>query len=185
MRYDWRVITLCGLIVCAPVTRAAAQHDEHPMNAGGAPAAGQRAGMEQAAVAGDIARLRAATAAFKNLDAAVAAGYQRTQERCISHPTLGAMGYHHQNDKLLDGRLEVERPEILVYRRAPNGEYALTGVEYVVPYSATPPESAPPVIMGQPLKRFDAAKIWYLHAWSWLENPTGTFADWNPSVSCN
>ena len=136
------------------------------------------------AVAGDVARLLTATAAFKSLDAAVAAGYEREVARCISHPQLGGMGYHHQNATLLDGKLEVEHPEILVYRRVQNGAYELTGVEYEVPYAVAPRDSAPPTIMGQPLKRFDAIKMWYLHVWPWLDNPAGMFADWNPKVTC-
>ena len=136
------------------------------------------------AVAGDVARLRTATAAFRSLDAAVAAGYEREVARCISHPQLGGMGYHHQNAALLDDKLEVEHPEILVYRRVQNGAYELTGVEYEVPYALAPRDSAPPTIMGQPLKRFDAIKMWYLHVWPWLDNPAGMFADWNPKVTC-
>jgi hypothetical protein len=26
--------------------------------------------------------------------------------------------------------------------------------------------------------------IWYLHVWIWEPNPSGLFADWNPSVTC-
>ena len=35
----------------------------------------------------DTARLRAATAAFRSLDAAVAAGYSSSGGTCLSHPT--------------------------------------------------------------------------------------------------
>ena len=132
----------------------------------------------------DTARLRAATAAFRSLDSAAAAGYPRTMPECVSHPTLGGMGHHITNEKLLDARVEVERPEVLVYRRTADGGFALTGVEYMVPFSAHPREAAPPTVMGQELKPFDRGKFWYRHVWIWLENPSGLFEDWNPKVSC-
>ena len=135
-------------------------------------------------VARDTARLRAATAAFRSLDGAVAAGYPAAIPGCIAHPTLGGMGYHHTNDKLLDDVIEVERPEVLVYRKLPTGEYALSGVEYMVPFSARPRTETPPVVMGQELKPFDQGKFWYRHVWAWLDNPRGLFEDWNPTVTC-
>jgi hypothetical protein len=174
--------TMLTTIVLAPFAAVHAQHEQHAMGAGSTPKSGDNA--LPPSVVGDIARLRAATAAFKLLDSAVAAGYERNVSKCISYPQVGGMGYHHQNAALLDGRLEVEHPEILVYRRAANGAYELTGVEYEVPYAVAPRDSAPPTIMGQPLKHFDAIKMWYLHVWPWLDNPSGMFADWNPNVTC-
>ena len=138
-----------------------------------------------ASVERDIERARAATAPFKSLDAAVAAGYGRDGGQCLDHPPHGAMGYHHQHDALLDDRIEVERPEILVYERLPNGDYRLNGVEYIVPFSARPETARPPVVMGQPLKSHRGLQIWYLHVWIWTENPSGLFADWNPRVTCD
>jgi hypothetical protein len=133
----------------------------------------------------DTARLRSATAAFRWVDSAAAAGYPSTpMPGCISHPTLGGMGYHLTNEKLLDDRIEVERPEILVYQRTPSGEFALTGVEYMVPFSAHPREKPAPTVMGQALKPFDRGKFWYRHVWIWLANPAGLFEDWNPKVTC-
>jgi len=144
-----------------------------------APMAGPGQAVDQ-----DLVRIRAATAAFKSLDRAVAAGYRRDGGRCVENPPQGAMGYHHQNDGLLDDRLEVERPEILVYERLPDGRYRLNGVEYIVPFSAWPPTKQPPMLMGQRLKPAPSLNIWYLHVWVWLESPSGLFADWNPLVEC-
>jgi hypothetical protein len=103
---------------------------------------------------------------------------------CLANPPEGGMGYHHQNASLLDDHLELERPEILVYERLPNGAYRLNGVEYIVPFSARPMDAAPPTIMGQKLKPAPSLRLWYLHVWVWLENPSGLFADWNPRVKC-
>ena len=185
MRYHWRLATLLTTILAAPPGSARAQHEEHAMST---PVASTRddGAMRtlSPSVASDVARLRAATARFKSLDSAVAAGYERTVTKCIAYPKVGGMGFHHENAALLDGKLEVERPEILVYRRSPNGSYDLSGVEYEVPYAFAPRDSAPPTIMGQPLKHFDAIKMWYLHVWPWFDNPAGMFADWNSRVTC-
>jgi hypothetical protein len=140
--------------------------------------------MSDPTFARDSARLRAATAAFRSLDAAVAAGYPAQSPGCMAHPTLGGMGYHHTNAKLLDDRIEIERPEILVYGRSANGEYVLNGVEYYVPYSAHPRARGAPTVLGQKLKAFDKGQFWYRHVWIWLENPAGLFEDWNPKVTC-
>jgi len=185
MRHHWKLATLLAAILAAPAGAAHAQHEEHAMSmsADSARDAGAMRALSPS-VATDIARLRAATARFKSLDSAVAAGYERTVAKCIAYPKVGGMGFHHENGALLDGKLEVERPEILVYRRSPNGSYDLSGVEYEVPYAFAPRDSAPPTIMGQPLKHFDAIKMWYLHVWPWFDNPTGMFADWNPRVHC-
>lgn len=132
-----------------------------------------------------VARVREATAAFRSLDEAVAAGYARHVRSCLANPPHGAMGYHHQNTALLDDRIELERPEILVYERLPDGEYRLNGVEYIVPFSVWPADAAePPRVMGQDLKPAPGLRLWYLHVWIWLENPSGLFADWNPRVEC-
>mgnify|MGYP003575929093 FL=1 len=94
------------------------------------------------------------------------------------------MGYHHVNRSYVDAKAEVERPEILLYERGANGAARLNGVEYIVPYAAWSRDSAPPVLMGQTLRREDNLNIWYLHVWAWNENPDGIFADYHPRVTC-
>lgn len=131
-----------------------------------------------------VQRVRAATAAFASLDSAVAAGYAAVVERCYAHAEHGAMGFHHVNRALMDARVEVERPEILLYERLDDGRYVLNGVEYIVPYSRWSRDSAPPTVLDQQLKREDDLRLWYLHMWVWRENTAGLFADWNPAVRC-
>jgi len=130
---------------------------------------------------GQLQRIRDATQAFRDPAAARAHGYQAT-EHCVASPA-GGMGYHHQRDSLMDDRLEVARPEILVY--APNGAAGpkLVGVEYVVPYAAWQ-RPGPPRILGRALKKADQLQLWYLHVWVWASNENGVFADWNPAVTC-
>lgn len=168
-------------VIAAALLAACGGGHRHSDAAGSAAVAGDS--LPPAVVQG-LGRARAATARFESLDSAVAAGYQRDAGGCLAHEPLGTMGFHHANGALYDGRLDVERPEILVYERLPDGRYRLNGVEYIVPYSARPRDATPPRIMGLPLKRADRLELWYLHVWIWRENPSGMFADWNPTVHC-
>ena len=136
------------------------------------------------AVQNDLQQLRGATSPFRQLDAAVAAGYAGNVNDCLVHEHHGAMGFHHVNAKYVDAKVEVDKPEILLYERMPNGEYKLNGVEFIVPYRAWPRDSVAPVLMGQPLKHEDNLKIWYLHVWAWSNNSEGVFADFHPNVQC-
>lgn len=132
----------------------------------------------------EVARIRAATEAYHDLEAARAAGYPApVPDHCMASEA-GVMGHHHVNADLLDDELDVERPEILVYEPTKDGARRFTGVEYVVPYSAWKRDEAPR-ILGQDLKRADGLGIWYLHVWVWAENPDGLFADWNPALTCS
>jgi len=138
-----------------------------------------------ARVAVGLTRLRAATRSFQySLDSAVAAGYVRDVPDCLVHEHHGAMGYHHVNRGYVDARVDLERPEILLYERLPEGRYRLNGVEFIVPYRAWPRDSAAPLLLGQQLKHEDHLNLWYLHVWAWSDNADGMFADFNPAVSC-
>lgn len=131
----------------------------------------------------EVERIRAVTEAYHDIEVAEDAGYPST-EYCMES-TAGGMGHHFMNEDLLDRRLEVEKPEILVYAPTGDGGLELAGVEYVVPYSVWGPDEAPPRIFDQDLKRADGLEIWYLHVWVWKENASGLFADWNPVISCS
>ena len=100
------------------------------------------------------------------------------------HELHGAMGYHHVNRGYVDAKVDVERPEILLYERLPSGRYRLNGMEFIVPYRAWPRDSVAPVLLGQTLKHEDNLNIWYLHVWAWTKNDEGLFADFNPGVQC-
>jgi hypothetical protein len=41
-----------------------------------------------------------------------------------------------------------------------------------------------PQLLGQNFTRYSFLPIFKLHIWLWQNNPSGTFADWNPKVSC-
>jgi hypothetical protein len=135
-------------------------------------------------VARDLARVRAATAPFKDLAAAQAAGYPTATPPCLSDPMQGGMGHHYVNRAKVDSLLDVEHPEILLYAPADDGKSKLVAVEYIIPYRILPKESKAPTIFGQALKQSDGLGLWYLHVWAWEDNSAGLFADWNPAVKC-
>lgn len=135
------------------------------------------------AVDRDVATARAATARFKSSEAAVAAGYPRHTD-CVQNQPAGAMGFHFQNNALLDTKLDVAEPEVLVYEKMADGTFKLNGVEYLVPIAAWT-SAEPPTVMGQKLKRAEKLGIWYLHVWIWEPSPSGLFSDWNPRVKCS
>lgn len=175
-------------LVClsAALVAVACARPPHGAVQAGAAAPGPTRGYD-AQVQEGYARARAATARFVFLDSAVAAGYPRDVTQCIAHADHaqhGAMGFHHVKRAIVDTTLDVERPEILLYERRPDGQYRLNGVEYIVPYRLWSRDSAPPKIMGLPLRREDNLNLWYLHMWVWTENPAGLFADYNPAVVC-
>jgi hypothetical protein len=176
--------SIAGLAVMLSMNAAAAQPAKEVKASDASPPAAIGAAAFGEGVVREVARIRAATAEFRSLDAAVRAGYARDVAHCVDNPPAGAMGYHHQNDALLDDRIEVERPEMLVYERLPDGTYQLNGVEYIVPLSVWPETREPPVVMGQALQPAPSLGIWYRHVWVWRENPSGLFADWNPLVKC-
>lgn len=129
-----------------------------------------------------IVTIRDATARFKTTEAAEAAGY-KLGTGCVEHQPAGAMGYHYQNNTLLDTTLEPEHPEVLVYEKMPDGTFQLNGVEFLVPISAWK-STEPPRVLGQALTRADSIGMWFLHVWTWKANPKGLFAPWNPDVKC-
>ncbi len=173
----------CGLLALASAC-AGASPAQQEAPAPAAPSTAQVARRYGPAVEDGIARLREVTAPYHTLDSAVAAGYPRDVPQCFADAHHGAMGFHHVNRGFVDARVDVDRPEILLYERRPNGGYALNGVEYIIPFRLWPQDSTPPTVFGQNLKPSEELRIWYLHVWAWKQNPSGLFADWNPSVRC-
>jgi hypothetical protein len=139
-----------------------------------------------------VEQVREATAIFRDVNQAI--GYEPFGG-CVSGPEQGAMGVHFVNREfLLDGDLNVNRPEALIYEFK-NGYARLVGVEYIVlaaQWDAAHTEPpAPPVLEGQLFhfnespNRFRLDPFYELHVWAWRDNPNGTFADWNTRVSCD
>ena len=124
---------------------------------------------------------------------------------------LGAMGVHYFRPDLLgisgppnprvDGNgtyTDFNKPAILLYEPQADGSMQLTGVENLVFEKAwkAAGHDAPPTFHGVPFDRMaddPATKIdeahnfmphFDRHVWVFRDNPSGTFAQYNPNVTC-
>jgi hypothetical protein len=134
-----------------------------------------------------LASLRAYASGMHTVDLAARGGFDTPITGCLENPPVGGMGFHYANlDRLNDtSPPAVLEPEILVFPREQNGRQRLGAVEYFIPYGADFPRAgSPPVLFGQAFSPNDGAGGWMLHVWLWNHNPAGTFATWNPTVSC-
>ena len=136
--------------------------------------------------------VRLATERFRDVNEALAAGYVKFQG-CVSGPEEGAMGVHFSNFALFDDVIDVEHPEALVYEPK-DGRLQLVAAEYITPaeaWDASHMEFDKPELMGHLFhyapgpNRYGPPAFYELHVWAWRNNPHGTFADWNPNVSCH
>jgi hypothetical protein len=141
----------------------------------------------------DLARIRAATAGYHQLQSALDDGYGPLHS-CTDHEGgLGAMGQHYvAGDVVGDAVFDLARPEVLVYEPMPNGRSRLVAVEFVVFADVWAGVSDdPPTLFGRELQlveapnRYGVPAFWQIHVWLWHNNPTGIFMDWNPKVSCH
>ncbi|HLB09606.1 MAG TPA: hypothetical protein VK617_08725 [Gemmatimonadaceae bacterium] len=137
----------------------------------------------------DLEALRQAVAGFHDLSAAQASGYTTAVgdptdgHTCLSN-SAGGMGVHYLKKTLVDDTVIVTQPEIMIYEPQKDGSMKFVGVEYIIPYSIRGADQPPPVLFGQAFMKIDHFQLWGLHAWVGRENSSGTFAMWNPDVSC-
>jgi hypothetical protein len=139
------------------------------------------------------------TARFESVTQAKAAHYGPFYV-CTEQPGVGTMGQHYANGDLVgDPAVDPLQPEVLVYEPQANGKLKLVALEYVklapnVPSTATPPTvfgvsmkwtPGPENTEGRPANRYGLPNFYQLHYWLYRSNPLGTFADWNPTVSCH
>ena len=146
-------------------------------------AAPEQARITSAADQMAIATIRKATAAYHDLDAALADGFVLLHP-CEVRPGEGPVGivYIHF-ERLLDGVIDPETPDALVYEPSLNGRPKLVGAEFAVPFALwTDPN--PPQFLGAEFQPEEEFGVWGLHVWAWRHNPEGMFAEANPNVSC-
>ena len=145
----------------------------------------------------DLAAARAGTEAYADVEAAEADGYGLPPEgplhECIiSLDDSGAMGLHYINGDLVgDVELDPAAPEALVYEPAADGSLTLVALEYVVFAEAwDEANDEAPMLFDQMFmlveepNRYELPAFYALHAWVWKDNPSGTYANFNPDVSC-
>ena len=133
-----------------------------------------------------VDKVRRATARFLDVNVALAEGY--SPGPCVSGPNRGAMGVHLINMSLLGKEIDAEAPEALIYEPSSDGRMRLVGVEFIT--FASDWVSEVPTLDGHLLhltgapNRYGIPAFYEIHVWAWRGNPDGTFADWNPKVSC-
>jgi hypothetical protein len=146
----------------------------------------------------ELGRARGATARFHDIATAQGAGYAGPLEdlagiSCIANPGAGVMGIHYVNSALVgDASLDALAPEVLVYQQLPKGKLRLVAAEYIVFQGAwlMAGNTAAPTLFGQTLtlvsagNRYGLPPFYEIHAWIWMNNPSGMFNDWNPDGSC-
>jgi hypothetical protein len=141
----------------------------------------------QAAGQNEIAKVREATARFQRTPAARAAGYDLLLgfDDCLQNYGVGGTGYHYINTDLLDITVDWLHPEALVYAPDANGSLQFGAIEYIVPAAVWDAEhTQPPHVLDQSFHLNERLGMYVLYAWIWKKNPSGTFEDWNPDVSC-
>jgi hypothetical protein len=141
-----------------------------------------------------VDRVRRATARYRDISVAINENWVPGTP-CVSGPNTGAMGVHFVLPaRIGDGVLNADEPEALIYEPQRNGALRLVGVEFIVPveaWEAKNPNAGPPAVdghltnyVGAP-NRYGLPSFYELHVWAWEDNPEGSFADWNTSVSCD
>lgn len=130
-----------------------------------------------------VASVRRATTGFHSFSRAWDAGYTVQYPAGCAQSPAGVQGFHYLNPALVDGEVDLLRPELVMYEPQPDGSLQLIGVDYVVPFAAWT-ATEPPTLLGVPFMRNEPLGVWALHIWAWRPNPSGMFAMWNPNASC-
>lgn len=156
-----------------------------------------------------LQQLQSQLGLFRDVNYATDNGYIRASA-CESHPTLGAMGHHYVRPDLLgltglvNGRVngtgtytQADPPAILLYIPDGHGGLKLAGIEMLVFAEAwDAANNHPPMYRGRKFEymaddlntlRDEAHGFmphYDLHIWLFEHNPSGLYAQWNPSLSC-
>ncbi|WP_291390675.1 hypothetical protein [Devosia sp.] len=130
-----------------------------------------------------VGKVRDVNARFADVAVATAEGYAPIP--CVSGIEGGAMGIHYVNGKLIeDGVIEIGKPEAVMYEPQADGSLQLVAVEYITTNGPAELDGHLFSFTGSP-NRYGLPPFYELHVWAWRANPTGTFADMNPTVSCD
>jgi hypothetical protein len=140
----------------------------------------------------DLQSAKAAAARYHSFTQARKAGYSVAGEPCVASP-LGTMGIHAVNATLMaDPAINPLRPEILLYVPKANGKLRLVGVEYWkadadgnLATAEDRPSTLGHAFDGPMPGHNPTMPVHYdLHVWLFAANPSGQFAQFNPTVSC-
>ena len=137
----------------------------------------------------ELAQARQATARYHDVGNALEDGYGSLVD-CVASP-MGVMGIHYANFALMDGVVDGEQPEVLMYVPTQSGD-RLAGVEYLAVDADQDisTDADRPMLFGRefegPMEGHGPGQpVHYdLHVWLWQANPAGIFEDWHPNLSC-
>ena len=122
-----------------------------------------------------------ATAKYHDFQTALNEGFVQLSP-CVAVPGLGAMGFHFGNfGRIMNPNVEATEPEVLIYMPDEDGTMRLVALEYVVP---APLVGSAPTLFGHTFDFSPERNTYELHAWAWRNNPSGTFAPFNPKLEC-
>ena len=184
--------SLAGLLVLLATVLSACDGNREPADPAFTAIFATSAASAENADQVQLAELRRVTARFHRLEAAQNAEYTAQITPCWAHHSAGAMGYHYGDPNLIDATVDLLQPEVVIYEPQRGGHMRLVGLEYIVPLDAwqqaghdlNDPADVPQ-LLGQNFTRHSFLPIFKLHIWLWRNNPSGMFADWNPSLQCN
>ncbi len=129
------------------------------------------------------ARVREINARFADVNVAKAEGYAPIP--CVSGIEGGAMGIHFVSGKLIeDEAIDIAHPEAVMYEPKADGTMELVAVEYITTKGPANLDGHLFAFNGAP-NRYGLPAFYELHVWAFRDNPAGTFADMNPTVSCD
>lgn len=142
-----------------------------------------------------VEKVRAATSQYLNINVPLHNGEGWVVGTpCVSGPDFGAMGVHLVVPGRIDSKVELDKPEALIYEPQSDGAMRLVGVEYIVDAASWDNlhqvDHATPALDGNLMNlvphpnRFGLPAFYEIHVWAWEHNPQGAFADWNTHVSC-
>lgn len=138
-----------------------------------------------------LAAIKAAHDKYMDPAAAVADGYMPT-DSCVTHETLGTMGFHYVHPKLIGAPVNEAKPAILVYQPDGEDDRKLVAVEWFQPdadQDLTTSEDKPSLFgrgFDGPMEGHEPGmpRHYDLHAWLWQDNPKGALIPYNPAGSC-
>ncbi len=121
-------------------------------------------------------QVRAASEKYRNIEQALKDGYE---DISVDVPN---MGHHYMKSDLVNGTIDLSKPEILVHNRDHDGRLQLVAVEYAIPIDLSP-NTTPAGFRGDAdvWDRNTGFGLWLLHTWVWY-NPEGVFNPTNSRV---
>src|SRR5687768_10431430 len=144
------IVALTLVVAGAACARDEAEPDDNAM-AADSPAAHSdlahgAAGATQLSAADSqvINDVRRTADQYRDLAAARAAGYSKQYPEGCVQTADGAQGFHFINESLVDDKVELTTPELVMFEPRADGSMELIGVDYVIPFdrwtAAEPPQ---------------------------------------------